>query len=171
MSLGDWGVAVGGHHHIPLIRRRFTLKKTLVAFVVVLLAGLGLSFAQAEPGPNDHNEHGLCTAYFNGQKNGKSDEAGPFVALEDTAREYTDNDDVDNDGNGTVDDGDNTPDNPDDDENNQLSAAENIYNYCSNVTTIGGNEDNGRYDCVLDTDPNTDGNQTDCQDDNTPGHT
>ena len=49
-----------------------------------LLFGGAIAIARAAPGPNDHNNHGLCTVYFNGQKEGhdKHGSPGPFAALE-----------------------------------------------------------------------------------------
>jgi len=138
------------------------LKKLLVALVAVLAAlGFANFGAEAEPGPNGNNEHGLCTAYFNGQKNGhdKNGQPGPFQALEDTSREYTDSDGVDNDGDGEVD---------EEGENQDLSAAENVYNFCTNVTTIGGNPTHGRYTCE-DSDPDAEGTQPSCEDNEKPG--
>jgi hypothetical protein len=47
-----------------------------------LVAGGGA--ALAEPGPNGHNNHGLCTAYFSGSENGQAHKhkAPPFANLE-----------------------------------------------------------------------------------------
>ena len=133
-----------------------------MAFVVGVLMLGGLSFAQAEPGPNGKNDKGLCTAYFNGQKEGhdKNGQPGPFQALEDTSREYTDSDGVDNDGDGEVD---------EEDENQDLSAAENVFNFCDNTTEIGGNPEHGRYTCVPDSDPTTEGDQPSCEENEKPG--
>lgn len=133
-----------------------------MAFVIGVLMLGGLSFAKAEPGPNGNNDHGLCTAYFNGQKEGhdKNGQPGPFQALEDTSREYTDSDGVDNDGDGEVD---------EDGENQDLSAAENVFNFCDNTTTIGGNPEHGRYTCVADSDPVTAGDQPSCEENDKPG--
>ena len=55
----------------------------VAAMAASLFAGAGLGIASADPG--DKNDHGICTAYFNGQKKGhdKKDEApGPFAELE-----------------------------------------------------------------------------------------
>jgi hypothetical protein len=139
------------------------LRKALLAAVVAVLMLGGLSIAQAEPGPNGSNDHGLCTAYFNGQKNGhdKNGQPGPFQALEDTSRAYTDSDGVDNDGDGQVD---------EDGENQDLSAAENVFYYCDNTSAIGGNPDHGRFTCVADSDPATAGDQTSCENNEGPGN-
>jgi hypothetical protein len=136
------------------------VKKLLMALVAGVLIVAGAGVVKADPGPSDSNKHGLCTAYFNGQKNGhdKNGQPGPFQALEDTSREYTDSDGVDNDGDGQVD---------EDDENADLSAAENVVNYCDGV--IGGNPLHGRYDCTADSDPDTEGNQPSCEENPAPG--
>lgn len=51
-----------------------------------LVGGVGGS-AVAEPGPNGHNDFGLCRAYFSGSDNGQEKKHGapPFAALEDAA--------------------------------------------------------------------------------------
>lgn len=62
------------------------MKKRLLALVFAsLTASSGLAVAQAAPGPNGNNDHGICTAYFNGQKKGheEGNGPGPFGALED----------------------------------------------------------------------------------------
>jgi hypothetical protein len=131
-----------------------------MALVAGILIVAGAGVVKAAPGPNDNNNHGLCTAYFNGQKNGhdKNGQPGPFQALEDASREHTDSDGVDNDGDGQVD---------EDDENADLSAAENVVNYCDGL--IGGNPLHGRYDCEADSDPDTEGNQPSCSETDSPG--
>jgi len=82
---------------------------------VVIAAALALSlgvvgFAHAQPGPNDHNNRGLCTAYFNGSDTGQANKrkAGPFVALEEAA----------------------------DDGDSATSAAEDVAAYCEGL--VGG---------------------------------
>ena len=129
-------------------------KKLIIGVAAVLALLGGVNLANAEPGPNDSNNHGLCTAYFNGQKNGhdKNGQPGPFQALEDAAREHTNSDGVDNDGDGQID---------EDGEDQDLSAAENIANYCDGQ--VSGNTDHGRYSCTVDSDPNTEGNQPSCE--------
>jgi hypothetical protein len=59
-------------------------KRLAVAAATLMFAGLGAGVVQAEPGPNGKNDHGICTAYFNGQKKGheKNGDPGPFAALE-----------------------------------------------------------------------------------------
>jgi len=54
-------------------------------FVTMSTGAVGL--AQAAPGPNTSNNHGLCTAYYNGSPTGQAHKhgAGPFVALEQAA--------------------------------------------------------------------------------------
>ena len=59
-------------------------KRLAVAAAALMFAGLGAGVVQAAPGPSDSNHHGLCTAYFNGQKKGhEGGSPGPFAALED----------------------------------------------------------------------------------------
>jgi hypothetical protein len=76
----------------------------LVASAVIVLA-LVAGAATADPGPNGNNNHGLCTAYFNGSQNGRDNKhrAGPFAALEAAANAR---DGEDNDGDGEVDEAD-----------------------------------------------------------------
>ena len=59
-------------------------KRLAVAAAALMFTGLGAGVVHAAPGPNGHNDHGLCTAYFNGQKKGhdKNGSPGPFAALE-----------------------------------------------------------------------------------------
>ncbi len=95
---------------------------------------------QRRAGSERHNDHGLCTAYYNGQKNGhdKDGEAGAdhspaFQGLEAAGS--------DQDG-----------DNGGDDAAAQLAA--NVYEHCNGL--IGGNTDHGRWTCYLN-DNNEDG--------------
>jgi hypothetical protein len=88
------------------------------------------------PGPNGNNDHGLCTAYFNGQKKGheKNGQPGPFAALTEHAE-------------------DEHPNNKDEDPDNDVTGTQAVFDYCSGVEKgIGGNPDqNGRYtDCFTD---------------------
>ena len=132
-------------------------RKILAGLLVSLFLGGVVGAAKAEPGPNGDNDHGLCTAYFNGQKNGHDDgNHGPFAALEEAGRAYTDNDDADNDRDGQVD---------EEGENESLSAAENIFNFCNDTTIIGGNPEHGRYDCE---DPGS-SSDPECSDNPAPG--
>ena len=71
--------------------------KKVVAGIVAVIALLGSAgVVMAKPGPNGKNNHGLCTAYFNGSDNGREHkhQAGPFQALEQAARDggYQDED-------------------------------------------------------------------------------
>lgn len=63
--------------------RKFIIAGCAGLFTLVGIVGL----AQAAPGPNGNNNHGMCTAYFNGSSTGQSHkhDAPPFVALESTA--------------------------------------------------------------------------------------
>jgi hypothetical protein len=136
-------------------------------FAVLAAVGLLLGFAATAsakpsedngPGPNGKNDHGLCTAYFNGQKVGHGDGENPennpppFDGLEETGNNYTDNDGVDNDFDGDIDEPDEAADPPDqsEDEHTSLTQAENIWNYCENSgveSLIGGNPEHGRFTC------------------------
>lgn len=98
-----------------------------------LFAGLvATGLATADPGPNGSNNHGLCTAYFNGSATGQSHKrnAPPFVAL---AREVGNSDGVDNDGDGSTDEGD------------EIAGPEGIWDWCNNPENnpkgIGGQPD------------------------------
>jgi hypothetical protein len=103
------------------------LKKLLAALVAAAAFGGIVNVAVAEPGPNGSNNHGLCTAYFNGSANGRAhkQEAGPFVALMMAA---ANSDGVDNDDDGDTDEGDET------------TGAEGVFDYCTEFG-IGGNPD------------------------------
>lgn len=135
------------------------MRKSLLAAVVAVVTMFGLAgafAASAEPGPNGHNDHGLCTAYFNGQKTGHgpgedTDDPPPFQGLQEKGENYTDNDGQDNDLDGGADGSDPNPP-----ENRDLTDAENIFNYCGDAGLIGGNPDHGRFTCFeQDNDPNT----------------
>jgi hypothetical protein len=59
------------------------------ALILTALAATvaGSGAALADPGPNGHNDYGLCKAYFAGSANGQEHKhaAPPFVALEEAA--------------------------------------------------------------------------------------
>jgi len=103
------------------MRKELILRKSLIAAAIasLLAAGAGLGIASAAPGPNGHNNHGLCTAYFNGSANGQAHkhQAGPFQALEAAASDNDDN----------------------------TSPAEDVWNWCNDTANnpkgIGGNPD------------------------------
>jgi hypothetical protein len=148
------------------------LRKLIIGVISALLLVLGfVGGAQAEPGPNGNNDHGLCTAYFNGQKNGhgegedQDNQPPPFQGLEDASREYTDNDGSDNDNDGETD---------EDGENEALTDAENIYNFCNDLSTIGGNPDHGRFTCTDEDGVDLDGSDSDsdpeCNENEGPGN-
>ena len=142
------------------------IKRILLLAVMAIVGIFGASAVQAEPGPNGNNDHGLCTAYFNGQKVGHGDGESPdgprpFDGLQAAGEAYTDSDEADNDRDGDVDEG---------DESEQLTAAENIFNYCNDNDLIGGNPVHGRFTCTdtggtdaddsdSDTDPECDRNE------------
>jgi hypothetical protein len=106
------------------------LKGLLVALVGVAIAGLALfaGLASASPGPNGHNDYGLCKAYSAGSDNGQAHKhkAGPFVALEDAAGCTTNSD-----GTRSCDCGDPNGDGSPD------TAGECVANFCSSVTPGG----------------------------------
>ena len=120
------------------------IKRILLVAVMAVLGLFGANAAQAEPGPNGNNDHGLCTAYFNGQKVGHgpgedTDDPPPFQGLQEAGEAYTDSDGADNDRDGDVDEG---------DESANLTDAENIFNYCNDNGLIGGNPLHGRFTCT-----------------------
>jgi hypothetical protein len=101
-------------------------------FLAVLMAAAGLlfvaaGFASAEPGPNEHNEHGLCTAYFNGQKNGheEGNGPGPFGVLEDESTDDGSNEDLDD----------------------EKQVSDDVFEFCDEFGIGGNPEENGRFDC------------------------
>ena len=63
--------------------KRLVISSTIAALVA---GGAGFAFA-GQPGPNGHNDYGLCTAYCAGSANGQAQKhsAPPFAALEDAA--------------------------------------------------------------------------------------
>jgi hypothetical protein len=160
---GDERVGGGIDHPSPDPEDNPLRKLIIGAITTVSAVLMVLGFvagAQAEPGPNGENDHGLCTAFFNGQKNGhdKNGNPGPFAALVETGEAYTDNDGVDNDRDGEVD---------EEDEHSSLSDAENVFNYCNDNDLIGGNPDHGRYTCTDDGSGDSDPN---CEDNPAPGN-
>ena len=115
----------------------------------VLFALFGATTGSAAPGPNGNNDHGLCTAYFNGQKKGhtEGEGPGPFGALEDEAGEY----DAENGGN-------------DEDREDEQQVSDDVFERCNGL--IGGNpEHNGRFDCSDDPDDKKAGAPRDSDDD------
>lgn len=113
-----------------------------LAAALMMLGMFGVVSASADPNPDGPAKKGLCTAYFNGQKNGhdKHGDPGPFQALEDAA---ANNDGVDNDGDGQTDEGDESI--SDDTPEGDLEQAKAVFAFCDGL--IGGNPDHGRYDC------------------------
>lgn len=128
--------------------------KRLIALLfgtTLLVSMFGVISANAAPGPNGNNDKGLCTAYFNGQKNGHDkhdNQPGPFAALEDHAEEEA-------------------PRNNDDDDENDVTGTEAIFDYCDGM--IGGNMEHGRYLCTAD-DPDTEEDEFGCTDNEQPGN-
>jgi hypothetical protein len=78
------------------------LRKFIISLALAAVAALGVSgVSSAAPGPNGHNDYGLCKAYFSGSQKGQSNkqQKKPFVALRTKAGDQdgdgdTDNDDV-----------------------------------------------------------------------------
>jgi hypothetical protein len=78
------------------------LRKFIAVLALAAACALGASgVAGAAPGPNGHNDYGLCKAYFSGSQKGQDNKQSkkPFVALRTKAGDQdgdgdTDNDDV-----------------------------------------------------------------------------
>lgn len=110
------------------------LGASLIA-ALMMMGLFGVSQATAEPGPNGSNEKGLCTAYFNGQKNGHDQDGdgrsdpGPFGALEDDAEEQDNA----------------TPGN--EDLEGETPIYSDVFEFCNKFGIGGQPEHNGRYDC------------------------
>lgn len=68
------------------------MHRRIIVGGLALLLSATAGAALAAPGPNGHNNHGLCTAYFNGSETGKAHkrQAGPFQALEQAASDGDD---------------------------------------------------------------------------------
>ena len=111
------------------------MRKTILGALTALLLIIGgfVNGASAAPpadkgpGPNGNNEHGICTAYFNGQKNGheEGNGPGPFGVLEDEA----------------TDDGEN------EDPVDEQQVSDDVFEYCDQFGIGGNPEHNGRFDC------------------------
>jgi hypothetical protein len=78
------------------------LRKFITTLALAAACALGATgVAGAAPGPNGHNDYGLCKAYFSGSQKGQDNKQSkkPFVALKTKAGDQdgdgdTDNDDV-----------------------------------------------------------------------------
>lgn len=131
------------------------MRKSISALLTALLLVGGLAnLAFVDPGPNGNNEHGLCTAYYNGQKKGhdKNGNPGPFQALEDDAQEQNPQS-GDNDG-------------------DEMDAVEAVFEFCQDYG-IGGNPDHGRYTCEMteSDDPDNEGDmEAECTENDAPGN-
>lgn len=103
------------------------MRKAILALVIGVLTLGGLSVAQASPGPNGHNEKGLCTAYFNGQKKGheEGNGPGPFGALEDDSTDDGSNEDLED----------------------EMQVSDDVFEFCDQYGIMGNPEENGRFDC------------------------
>ena len=109
--------------------------KRLLAMVfglTMVMAAFGATASAAPPegkgpGPNGHNEKGLCTAYFNGQKKGheEGNGPGPFGQLEDDAQDGGENEDL-------VD---------------EQQVSDDVFEFCDKYGIMGNPEHNGRFDC------------------------
>ena len=60
------------------------MRRAVLGLAVVTALGSGGAIALADPGPNGHNDYGLCKAYFAGSETGQAHKHGapPFAALE-----------------------------------------------------------------------------------------
>jgi hypothetical protein len=60
------------------------MRRAVLGLAVITTLASGGAAALADPGPNGHNDYGLCKAYFAGSANGQAHKhaAPPFVALE-----------------------------------------------------------------------------------------
>lgn len=110
------------------------MKKLLAALAAALmmLGMFGVVSASADPGPNEHNEKGLCTAYFNGQKKGHdqdgdgyTDKARPFIGLEEDAEDNGENEDLED----------------------EQQISDDVFEFCDQFGIMGNPEENGRFDC------------------------
>ena len=125
-------------------KRGARVKKFIIAGVaslLTLISIVGIAQAQGKAGPNGNNEHGLCTAYFNGQKSGwQGDGPPPFSSLSVAAESY----ETSNGGGG-------------DNEATSNEAASDIYSFCNDASIdpkgIGGNPCHGRYPDMFDSCP------------------
>lgn len=63
-----------------------------VSLAGLMTGGAGMALAAGKAGPNDHNKHGLCTAYFAGSENGQAHKhnSTAFQALEAAASDGND---------------------------------------------------------------------------------
>ena len=111
--------------------------KRLLALIcgatLLLAAGAGTASAAHEgPGPNGSNDKGLCTAYFNGQKNGHEKQKertgeypGPFAGLEEHAEDSGENEDLED----------------------EQQISDDVFEFCQGLGIGGNPEQNGRFDC------------------------
>jgi hypothetical protein len=116
-------------------RRRVGMRKIALAMLAVLALFVGGVAKAGSP----NNNHGMCTAYFNGSETGQEHkrQANAFVEF---VNYVGDNDGVDNDGDNQTDEGD------------EVASPEDVWAFCSDIDNnskgIGGQPD----------DPNTEGN-------------
>jgi hypothetical protein len=128
------------------------MKKLLAALLVSVMAFGGAGLASAakggnSAGPSENSQKGLCTAYFNGQKNGhdKNGEPGPFVDLGQDA------------GDGS-------------DEGDTVGDPADIWEFCDGL--IMGQPSHGRYTCYIDDmeTESTEDDQATCDENPAPGN-
>ena len=112
------------------------MRKMIAGAITALLLMLGFAAgAVAAPGdngkagPNGHNEKGLCTAYFNGQKKGheEGNGPGPFGVLEDESADPEDSED--------------------EDLETEQQVSDDVFEFCNQFGIMGNPEQNGRFDC------------------------
>ena len=138
------------------------MRKLIVVAVAALLS-FGANAALADPpddpgpGPNGSNEHGLCTAYFNGKKKGheEGNGPGPFGVMENE-----DSQDYDRRNGGQE----------ETEPRDETDLSDDVFEYCSdpaiNPGGIGGNpDDNGRWDCYANEDEEDAGAERDSDND------
>ena len=69
------------------------MKRLVISSTIAVLVAGGAGFAFAgQPGPNGHNNYGLCTAYIANQGHGNSHDTKPADALEAAADQAGNND-------------------------------------------------------------------------------
>jgi hypothetical protein len=126
-----------------------SLRKIILGSLAALTLISGAFSVSASPDPEGPAQKGLCTAYFNGQKNGHDKDGdgksnpGPFAALEAAA----------------------------DDGDDDTSVAEDVWLFCDGL--VGGNTDHGRYTCTTDNNgtPNDSSDDTaSCTNNEAPGN-
>jgi hypothetical protein len=113
---------------------------TIFGALMLLTVFAVTASAEGKAGPNGSNEKGLCTAYFNGQKNGHdkdgtegTDNSPAFQGLEDAGREH----DAAN----------NEPGSDEGSRPGETALASDVFEFCDQFGIMGNPEQNGRFDC------------------------